>query len=64
MMCMDKKQILENIYNSVSVTEEDKKRIEELFSLYNMKIRTSASDRIQDDIIRKYRPEYFENKDN
>ncbi len=63
-MCMDKKQILENIYNSASVTEEDKKRIEELFSLYNMKIRTSASDRIQDDIIRKYRPEYFENKDN
>jgi hypothetical protein len=61
---MDKKQILENIYNSASVTEEDKKRIEELFSLYNMKIRTSASDRIQDDIIRKYRPEYFENKDN
>ena len=61
---MDKKQILENIYSSASVTEEDKKRIEELFSLYNMKIRTSASDRIQDDIIRKYRPGYFENKDN
>ena len=56
---LNKEQILKNIYQSSSVTDEDKDRIEKLFTVFSMKKRNSASDRIQDDIIQKYRPEYF-----
>lgn len=57
---MNKRQILENIYDSSAITEKDKKIIEEIFTSSKMGIRTSATERIQEDIIRKYRPEYFE----
>lgn len=57
---MNKGQILKNIYDSSCVTEKDKQLIDDILSTSEMGIRTSATDRIQDEIIRKYRPEYFE----
>ena len=57
---MNKVQILKNIYDSSCVAEKDKQLIDDILSASKIGIRTSATDRIQDEIIRKYRPENFE----
>lgn len=58
---MDYKAILENIYDEA--TSEEKREIDEFFSMIKTEKEKSHLLRIAEKIIRKYRPQYFtENK--
>ncbi len=56
---MNKEQILENVYNSSTVSDKDKKTIEDILTSKKSGIKNSILNEKIDSIIRKYRPQFF-----
>ncbi len=56
---MNKEQILENIYNSPTVSDKDKKTIEVIYTSMKEGIKNSILNEKINSIIRKYRPQFF-----
>ena len=56
---MNKEQILENVYNSSTVSDKDKKTIEDILTSKKSRIKNSILNEKIDSIIRKYRPQFF-----
>ena len=56
---MNNEQILENVYNSSTVSDKDKKTIEDILTSKKSGIKNSILNEKIDSIIRKYRPQFF-----